>query len=105
MLGDILLELRKRNGYTQVKVSKLLDIQQTTYSKYEKNQRQPDYETIKKIADLYGVTTDYLLERTHEIDNDITSYNNLLSNEEKERLLKMCELMFPHKIKKIEDSN
>lgn len=96
MLGDILLKLRKRNGYTQVDLSKMLNIQQTSYSKYEKNQRQPDYETIKKIADFYGVTTDYLLERTQGIDNDITQYNNLLSNEEKERLLKMCELMFPN---------
>ena len=96
MLGDILLILRKRNGYTQVDLSKMLNIQQTSYSKYEKNQRQPDYETIKKIADFYGVTTDYLLERTQGIDNDITQYNNLLSNEEKERLLKMCELMFPN---------
>lgn len=96
MLGDILLKLRKRNGYTQVDLSKMLNIQQTSYSKYEKNQRQPDYETIKKIADFYGVTTDYLLERTQGIDNDITQYNNLLSNEEKERLIKMCELMFPN---------
>lgn len=96
MLGNVLLDLRKRNGYTQVEVSKKLNIQQTTYSKYEVNQRQPDYETIKKIANLYGVTTDYLLERTQGIDNDITYYNNLLSNEEKERLLKMCELMFPN---------
>lgn len=96
MLGDILLELRKKNGHTQVELSKMLNIQQTSYSKYEKNQRQPDYETIKKIADFYGVTTDYLLERTNGIDNDITYYNNLLSNSEKERLLKMCELMFPN---------
>lgn len=103
MLGNILFDLRKRNGYTQIEVSKMLDIQQTTYSKYEKNQRQPDYEIIKKVANLYGVTTDYLLGRTTGTENDITYYNNLLSNEEKERLLKMCELMFPN-IKKIEDS-
>lgn len=96
MLGNILLELRKKNGYTQVEISKILDIQQTTYSKYEKCQRQPDYETIKKIADFYGVTTDYLLERTTNKENDIMAYNNLLSNEEKKKLLEMCKLMFPH---------
>lgn len=96
MLGNILLNLRKRNGLTQVEVSKELNIQQTTYSKYEKCLRQPDYETIKKIADLYGVTTDYLLERTQNEESDIIKYNNLLSTEEKERLLKMCELMFPN---------
>lgn len=100
MLGDKLLELRKNNGYTQIEISKKLNIQQTTYSKYEKGQRQPDYEILKKIANLYGVTTDFLLERTEEIENDITYYNNLLTNEEKERLLKMCELMFPNIKKK-----
>ena len=102
VLGDKLLELRKNNGYTQIEISKKLNIQQTTYSKYEKGQRQPDYEILKKIANLYGVTTDFLLERTEEIENDITYYNNLLTNEEKERLLKMCELMFPNIKKKKE---
>ena len=41
-----------------------INVAESTVSLYENGKRQPDYETIKKLADFFGVTTDYLLERT-----------------------------------------
>ena len=55
-------ELRKQNHKTQHEVANFLKIAQTTYSGYETQQRTPDIETLKKIADYYGVSLDYLCE-------------------------------------------
>lgn len=68
-------ELRKKRGLKQTEISKELKIAQTTYAGYELEQRTPDIDTLKKIADFYGVSLDYLCE--HETKNllDISGYN------------------------------
>ena len=60
-------ELRKQNHKTQLEIANAIQIAQTTYSGYETEQRTPDIETLKKIADYYGVSLDYLCE--HETKN------------------------------------
>ena len=40
-----------------------LQMNQNTYAKYERDERDVSTETLTKIADFYGVTTDYLLGR------------------------------------------
>ncbi|PAD70024.1 hypothetical protein CHH83_05710, partial [Bacillus sp. 7586-K] len=63
----------------------------STYANWEYGIRQPDNEMLVKIAELYGVTTDYLLGRTTDsISNDGVSsafhdYDNI-TEEEKEYL-------------------
>lgn len=64
MLSKHLASLRKAKGDTQNDLAKYLDITRPAYSAYENNRREPDYDTLLKIADYYGVTTDYLLGRT-----------------------------------------
>ena len=66
MLGERLVELRKRKGLTQEEFSSLLNISRATYAQYEIDRRQPDYETLEKIADSHKVSTDYLLGRTDD---------------------------------------
>jgi transcriptional regulator with XRE-family HTH domain len=63
MLGERLIFLRKSRGWTQEEISKKIGVHRGTYSNYEANKREPDYKTLKKIADIYDVTTDYLLGR------------------------------------------
>lgn len=60
-LGSRLKEMREEMNYTQVEVSKMLDISNGTLSGYERNYREPDIKTLIKLAKLYCVTTDYLL--------------------------------------------
>lgn len=60
-LGERLRLLREKKGLTQVALAKKLNIPNQNVSNYERDFRQPDYETLKKLADLYEVTTDYLL--------------------------------------------
>lgn len=63
-LGDRLREIRESKGLTQVFVSKKLGIGNTTLSSYENNERKPDPDTLRKLADFYNVSADWLLGRT-----------------------------------------
>lgn len=69
-----LKKLRNQLGLQQKDVCGSLGIPQNTYSQYENGKRQPDNETISKIADFFHVSVDYLLERTNEKKMSITSY-------------------------------
>jgi len=60
-----LAQLREELGLTRKEVAEKLNIDQTTYGKYELSKRQPDYDTLQKIASFYNVSVDYLLGRTN----------------------------------------
>ncbi|MCY8504537.1 helix-turn-helix domain-containing protein [Bacillus atrophaeus] len=59
--GDRLKKLREKTGWTQTFVAEKIGVKNNTLSSYESAKRQPDYETTKKLADLYKVSTDYIL--------------------------------------------
>jgi len=61
MLGKRLNTTRKEKGFTAQKMATILNIELTSYRNYESEKRRPSYETLIKIADALGVTTDYLL--------------------------------------------
>lgn len=54
-------ELRKKCGITMKELGAAIGAAESTISQYETGKRQPDYETLLKIAEFFGVTTDYLL--------------------------------------------
>lgn len=54
-------ELRKKCGITMKELGAAIGVAESTISQYETGKRQPDYETLLKIAEFFGVTTDYLL--------------------------------------------
>lgn len=60
-----LLEQRKLNNMTQTQVANYLGISQPSYIRYENGGSEPSFENLVKIADLFDVTTDYLLGRTN----------------------------------------
>ena len=62
MVQNVLKALRKQSGLTQVEVAKRLHLSQGTVTHYENGRRVPDIGTVKKFADLYGVSVDYLLD-------------------------------------------
>lgn len=63
MFASILKELRKSAKYTQDQLAEALSVPVRTYGSWERGERQPDFETLSKIADFYNVTADYLLGR------------------------------------------
>jgi len=64
MFAKRLKALRKEKGKTQQDMSDYLGITRPAYTAYEIGNRQPDYDLLKKIADYFEVTTDYLLGRS-----------------------------------------
>ena len=56
--------LREDNDLTQAKVGKAIGIGQRTYAYYESGERMIPPEVLCALADLYGVSVDYLLGRT-----------------------------------------
>lgn len=63
-LGELLTMLRKEKGLLQKEVADHLHLTVATISNYENNVRMPNLETLVRLADLYDVSTDYLLQRT-----------------------------------------
>ena len=63
MLSDKLKELRKENSLTQQDLANILDVTKGAIAMWETNKRTPDAETLLKLADVFSVSVDYLLDR------------------------------------------
>ena len=63
MNTENLKSARKKSGKTQKEVADLLGVGQSTYKNYECGLREPNGDTIVASANLFHVTTDYLLGR------------------------------------------
>lgn len=61
MIGKRVRELRKARKITQEELSRLLNVHQTAISQWETQRTEPDVASIHKIAELFDVTTDYLM--------------------------------------------
>ena len=60
-LGERLKELRKRERLTQEMVADKLKISRSRYANWENNESSPGYSMLKKLAQIYDVSVDYLL--------------------------------------------
>lgn len=56
-----LKEVRIEKSYSQSKLAELLNVDQRTISNWEKAVREPDFDMLIKITQLFDVTADYLL--------------------------------------------
>ena len=63
MLHEQIRRLRMARGITQVELAHRLGISKQSVSNWESNNIQPSIELLEKTADLFGVTTDFLLGR------------------------------------------
>jgi len=59
MLG--LYEIRKKKGYSQLKVAMDLNMSREAISYYENGKRSPDIETLLILSDYFNVSIDYLI--------------------------------------------
>ncbi len=63
MLNEKIFELRSLKNWSQVQLANKLSVSKQTISNWENNNIQPSVEMLVKIADLFSVSTDYLLSR------------------------------------------
>lgn len=80
MLNERIKELRLLNGYNQVELAKKLAITKQTVSNWENNNIQPSIEMLEALANLFSVSTDYLLGREQDRALDSTGLSNLQIN-------------------------
>lgn len=118
--GDRLRSLREAKGLSQKELADRLNINRSTYARYETSSTQPDYDILNAIANFYDVSVDYLLGRINEINKplltekdesdiakrlkqfeaDLENSDGLafdgepMSDEAKESLLESMELLF-----------
>ena len=64
-IGEIIEELRADRGLLQKDLGKFLNVSVATISHYETGKNIPDLHTLARLADLFEVSTDYLLNRTN----------------------------------------
>lgn len=98
-----LRELRKGNNISQKKLSNYLNFGYTAIANYESGRNQPSLDTVKKIAQYFNVTVDYLIGASDypRREQDITEKEaellgifRKINDDEKDALLKIVNLMF-----------
>lgn len=61
ILADKIIELRKKNGWSQEQLAQKLNVTRQSISKWEGAQSVPDLQKIILLSEIFGVTTDYLI--------------------------------------------
>lgn len=61
IMADKIIELRKKNGWSQEELAEKLDVSRQAVSKWESAQSVPDMNRILMLSQVFGVSTDYLL--------------------------------------------
>ena len=62
ILSEKLFSLRKKSGMNQEELAERLDVSRQAISKWENGESFPEITKLKMIADIFSVTTDYLLD-------------------------------------------
>lgn len=84
-LGENLFQARKKKGLSQEAVAEKLGVSRQTISKWETDETLPDIRQAKKLAVLYGLTLDELI----EFDADVQEIQEVISKTTEETVNKV----------------
>jgi len=73
MLAERIKSERTKKGLSQVELSKIVGVTQQAVGKWEKGKALPDPAIINQLADIFGVTTDYLFGRSPHRTSEMSS--------------------------------
>ena len=79
ILADKIINLRKKNGWSQEELAEKLGVTRQSVSKYEGAQSIPDLDKILKLSEIFGVTTDYLIK--DELEEEEYAPSQMQENE------------------------
>jgi len=87
MFGERLRMLRTEKGFTMQQMAEMLGITIGSWAKYERNEAEPSFDKLVKIADIFNVSVDFLLGRTNVRndkpgDNETNKKNYILDIED-----------------------
>lgn len=90
ILADKIINERKKNGWSQEELADMLGVSRQSVSKWESAQSVPDLNRVLQLADIFGVSTDYLLK--DEIDVEEISEHTVEAKDSKLYRLTMEEV-------------
>lgn len=108
VFGERIKRLRESRGWTKTYVANRIGLSRMqVYANYEYGNREPDFETVSKLADLFEVSTDYLLGRGANSDSEPKLSENQrlvaysidpdISDEERKDIIEMVKLAMKHR--------
>lgn len=101
-VGDRLRKARERKGISQLEVSNRTNINNKTLSRYENGKSEPDFSTLKLLAELYDVTISYFFDENTDEEYDlkellkdkkVTWGEEELSEEETQRAIEIMNIL------------
>lgn len=90
MIGNTIRELRKEKKMSQSELGKFIGVSQTTVTAWETGRAEPSSTFVSKLADLFNVSTDYLLGRS---DSKKEPYYELTEKEKNDIAIQAEKLM------------
>ena len=104
LFGFKIKQLRKENRYTQAELANLLGVTKSTVASYENNSRQPSYDVLIKLAEVFHVSVDsillnrsnHIVEVDHLTDDQIKIIHTIIDAFQKSNLLNETASMDPN---------
>lgn len=106
-IGENIKKVRKEKGMLQKQVAAEVGLDQSNYNKIENGQRQPSIEVLYKLAKLFGMTTDQLINLEDGIPNEVMIEDepltqqlkliNQLEDDDRNVIFKMIDTMLTKK--------
>lgn len=106
-IADNIRTLREKQGLLQKDVAAYLGIDKTIYSKVEKGNREVTVKEVQKLAELFNLTTDAIINYEGDLPQEVSSADksdlekinliNQLDDEDKDVLFKMVDKMLTNK--------
>lgn len=94
-IGDRILSLLKKSGYTQKELSSMVGVTEAAMSRYIKNEREPKIEVVANLATALDTTVDYLIRGRSESDSFDDIYHLVarstvsMTDDEKMKLMRL----------------
>lgn len=106
-INQRLISLRNSRGFTQSQVAEKLDVKRARYNAWEQGISQPNLEMVQRLAELFNVSSDYLIGRTDMKNAEIDRTNVLdpdfrviqraamdMDPEQRKKAIEMWDLLF-----------
>lgn len=99
--GDLIKEIRLSNNLTQYEVAQKVEISRSVLSQYEHNLVEPTANVVKKFAQFFDVSADYLLGLENDYGAKLAAPMSDVGYSSEERKLIEIYRSLPDKLKKV----
>ena len=109
VLGEVIAQKRNQKGLSQRQLAAAVNVSNSTIARIERNEiTQPGFDVLRALAQKLDIEYYYLLAITHQIDDEpeiriIQRAALNMSQEDKQRMLKILQLSFPEAFRNMHD--